>query len=269
MTDERSEEEQPWSAGTEEDLSPREIIDDLRAENEQLRAKLRAMDASEARERLRSCTTKDEAERICNGMLATIDFQRAEIERCVTEIDSMVVHQEYEALQIDDLRTDLAANAATIAAQAAAIACAEGIHQQMTAELAAQAAEIERLKENRDYWMAQYERAYELAQSRAKDAELADLRSQLEEQRAKLDATEKLVNMFAQLPSGLPDLPTEPGWIEFRRPREGLPHWRAQKCDFAGGPVTERLRADSFIELALVVDDANWLTPHAEKEARP
>jgi hypothetical protein len=50
------------------------------------------------------------------------------------------------AIQADAARMtkELAANAATIAAQAAAIACAEGIHQQMTAELAAQAAEIER-----------------------------------------------------------------------------------------------------------------------------
>jgi rubrerythrin len=55
------------------------------------------------------------------------------------------------AIQADAARMtkELAANAATIAAQAAAIACAEGIHQQMTAELAAQAAEIERLKGER------------------------------------------------------------------------------------------------------------------------
>jgi septal ring factor EnvC (AmiA/AmiB activator) len=89
-----------------------------------------------------------------------------------------------------DATKEISANAATIAAQAAAIACAEGIHQQMTAELAAQAAEIERLTKR-------LEECYQHDESVCKSntgmlrwvgelkAELAALRSQLEEQRAK------------------------------------------------------------------------------------
>jgi septal ring factor EnvC (AmiA/AmiB activator) len=85
------------------------------------------------------------------------------------------------------LREQLAANAATIAAQAAATVCAEGIHQQMTAELAAQAAEIERLLDGN---AAMLSRNIDLAaELDAAKKELAALRSQLEEQRAKLEAT--------------------------------------------------------------------------------
>jgi hypothetical protein len=64
------------------------------------------------------------------------------------------------------------------------------------ATIAAQAAEIERLKENRDYWMAQYERAYELAQSRAKDAELADLRAQLAAAKAEVERQDARIRML-------------------------------------------------------------------------
>jgi hypothetical protein len=142
---------------------------------------------------------------------------------------------QWMALQLLKCRKELAANAATIAAQAA---------------------EIERLKDERDHYAASSDRWLEACrkvfklkcqyrqESYSKDAELAALRSQLEELRAWLDSADRFT-----FPNGLQITQCSDGSWHTWMP--GLP-----------GKFTKS-RKEAF-DVAIA---ANWLATHTETES--
>jgi hypothetical protein len=215
------------------------------------------------------------------------------------------------AIQADAARMtkELAANAATIAAQAAAIACAEGIHQQMTAELAAQAAEIERLLDGNTAMLSrnidlaaeldsakneveQACQARDVAERDRKslavivetfqemhwklvdlfdpemrgvsplhyvEGQIAALRSQLEEQRKRLDGARKFV---FNTPQGA--IVIEPLCSKWRCYRDTM-DWTAWEnlIDHESNSMTFATLDKLFAALYA----ANWLAPHADTES--
>lgn len=199
---------------------------------------------------------------------------------------------------IDDLRAELAANAATIAsiakhlddaakelrclhilaiesvAEKAEAVCIGALtasveRENNAATIAAQAAEIERLKnrvhsENRSVFELNEKlhesRRIESAQAHGIELlreELAALRSQLEEQRKRLGGAWKF-----SFKSNRP----YPDYVIVQPICGGWRCYRTQPSEDLIDPESNSMTFASLDKLFTQLDSANWLTPHAEKD---